>query len=94
MTNPKRTPTKIAEPDEAVAPDAAAEGVAPDAAAYTNPFAGMIGSKRWLIAVHGEMVNLHTSERFNGYPKKARVDEFIASQLEAGKMALHIDDEE
>ena len=63
------------------------------APAPVNPFTLLLGKRAWLRAVHGDMVNLHTNERFTTDPKKAKIDEFIASQLEAGKMELHVEEE-
>lgn len=89
----------VAEAEAAKAAPAEAAKVPPKAdkveaaPAPLNPFTGLVGKRAWLRAVHGDMVNLHTNERFTTDPKKAKIDTFIASQLEAGKMELHVEEE-
>lgn len=73
--------------------ESSAAPAAPTPAAPGNPFSEMIGKRAWIVAVHGDMVNLHTNERFTSDPKKTTIDQFLASQLEAKKMVLHVEEE-
>lgn len=56
-----------------------------------SQYADLMGKRAWLVAVHGDMVNLHTGERLTSDPKKTSVDQFYLNQLDAGKVALHIE---
>ena len=56
-----------------------------------SQYAALMGKRTWLKTVHGDMTNLHTGEVFAADPKKATVDQFILNQLDAGKMAVHVE---
>ena len=50
-----------------------------------------LGDKCYITAVHGPLVHMHTSEKFDHKPTKAVIDAFIALQLDAGKLAIESD---
>lgn len=54
-----------------------------------NYFAALLGKRRWVKTVHGDMLHLFTNVWLTSDPKKIEVDQFVINQLEAKKMALH-----
>lgn len=44
--------------------------------------------KAFVVAVHGKMLHLFTEVWFTTDPKKVEIDDFVKSQLAAGKLAI------
>lgn len=47
-----------------------------------------LGDKAYITAVHGRMVHLFTNEEFGSRPVKVVIDNFVAAQLTAKKLAI------
>lgn len=84
--------TSRAETAEAVS-KAAPAAETPVEKTEPSQYAALMGKRTWLKAVHGDMINLHTGEAFTTDPKKSTVDQFILNQLDAGKMAVHVEED-
>ena len=56
-------------------------------------FAALLGKRCWVKTVHGDMLHLFTNVWLTTDPKKIEVDQFVVNQLEASKMALHVEEE-
>lgn len=50
-----------------------------------------IGDKARIVAVHGELLHLHTNELFSDRSIPVVIDAFTALQLDAGKLAIELD---
>lgn len=99
LPNPDTTNPSAAAPDatedKAKAPTVApAEPVVAEQPAAKAPpdHSALLGKRTWVVAVYGDMVNLLTAEVVGTDPKKVKIDQFHINQLDAGKMALHIDE--
>lgn len=64
---------------------------APPPAAVEATFAHLLGTKQRIKVPTGKMLHLYTSVWFTPDPKKVEVDQFIVSQLDAGKMVVSED---
>lgn len=77
--------------DEAEAKAAAPAVPAAPAVAKVIDFAALLGKRRWVKTVHGDMVNLLNNQTLTTSPAKVAIDQFVVNQLEVGKMVLHIE---
>jgi hypothetical protein len=90
----EKSTTDAPPPAEKSTTDAPPPADTPSEPAPAPDFAALLGKRRWVKTVHGDMLNLFTNVWLTSDPKKVEVDQFVVNQLEAGKMALHTETDE